>query len=487
MWDKTYSNDKTKPNGYPRISVPSLPSVIVDGSIKDYKNLQHARYIIHEIGFQDIAWARDEYGDEKAEAIARTLNLYDGSASASIDDNNTFMLLHVWTRDNEQHNLQLIEMDSTGFILRESDPSEPFYGLVDNEYPFWFGRMIPRQGRFYGYGDGKLLKYMQVFINNLADEMEIAARNNAQPKTFIDVERSNMDLDQWDSDPSHFIAMSNPTQNVYSVPGQGISQVIPQMMGMLLEQAQRAPRFSDIMFGSMPGVSATATQVTGQLTQGSVGIRDKASDVQAAMQWCDRYCLRLCLEKWDVPFWVNKFQTNSDPQFIDMTKLAKRQAVAPGTGNILKKLRDATKKKRNKGLVTYEPVYNGRKAVYTPLDFDVRISFSSAFPRGKNELFNQILSLLQIQVLDPATGQPAPFLSLDVARQKMSEIVGFNLTDDEGNGLDEMQEQVMNAGQVNPLGGSDNVAMPQGSRVSPQPNNLQGTVPQAQDNRGMQL
>lgn len=486
MWDKTYSKDPTKPNGYPRIAVPSLSSVIVDGRIKDYKNLQHASYIIHEIGFQDIAWARKEYGDEKAEAIARTLNMYDGvEASASVDDNNTFMLLHVWTRDNEEGNLQLIEMDSTGFVLRTSDPSEPYYGLVDNEYPFWFGRMIPRQGHFYGYGDGKLLKYMQIFINNLADEMEIASRNNAQPKTFIDVERGDMDLEQWDSDPSHFIAMTNPTQNVYTVPGQGISNVIPQMMNMLLEQAQRAPRFSDIMFGSMSGVSATATQVTGQLNQGSVGIRDKASDVQAAMQWCDRYCLRLCLEKWDVPFWISKFETNSEPEFVDMAILNKRQAVVPATGNILKGIRESFRKTRGPKRVNYEPVYKGKgkKAVYTPLDFDVRISFSSTFPRGKNELFNQIISLLQLQALDPATGQPAPFISTKIAREKMEKIVGFKLHDDETT----TEEDLLNAQSINPTGVGDEVAMPQGSRVRTQPSNLRDTVPQARDNRGMQL
>lgn len=488
MWDKTYSNDKSKPSGYPRVAVPSLSSVIVDGSIKDFKNLQHARYIIHEIGFQDIAWARTEYDDDKAEALARCLSMYDGDNTvSSVDDSTTFTLLHVWTRDNPKHNLQLIEMDATGFILRVSSPDKPFYGLVDNEYPFWFGRMIPRQGHFYGYGDGKLLKYMQIFINNLADEMEIAARNNAQPKTFIDVERAGMDLDQWDSDPSHFIAMSNPSQNVYTVPGQGISQVIPQMMGMLLEQAQRAPRFSDIMFGSMPGVSATATQVTGQLTQGSVGIRDKASDIQAAMQWCDRYCLRLCLEKWDIPFWVDKFQTNSEPMFVDMTKLSKREAVIPATGNVLKRLFSAKKNGRGNGLVNYQTAKVDGKTVYTPLDFDVRISFSSAFPRGKNELFNQIISLLQIQTVDPETGAPVPFMSLDVARQKMSEILGFKLTDDESKNLDMMQNMITNAQQINPLGNSGEVAMPQGSRVNPQPSNLEGTVPQARDNRGMQL
>lgn len=489
LWDKSYSNDRTKPKGYPNIIVPSLGSVIVDGRIKDYKDLQNANYIIHEIGFQDIAWARREYDDEKAEAIARSLNLYDGDESnISVDDSNTFMLLHVWTRDNIKNNLQLIEMDSTGFILRESDPNKPYFKLVDNEYPFWFGRMLPRQGHFYGYGDGKILKYMQIFINNLADEMEVAARYNAQAKTFVDAERGNLDLDQWDSDPSHPIVMKNPSQNIYALQGQGISSVIPQMIQFLLDQAQRATRFSDIMTGTQQGVSATATQISGQLSQGSVGIKDKASDIQAAMQWCDRYCLRLCLEKWDIPFWVSKFKTESEPEFIDMSILAQQPAVIPATGETIARREKLHEDNPDIPVITYEQVYNDRgEPVYTTLDFDVKITLTSNFPRGKNDLFNQILSLMQIQVLDPQTQQLVPFMSTDVARSKMSEILGFTLTDKDKENLEQLQELITSAAQINPISNSGEVAMPQGSSVSTQPSNLMGTVPMANDNRGMQL
>jgi hypothetical protein len=49
-WEKSYSKRDTEPGGCPRISVPPILSVLVDGKIKDYKDLQYAEYIIHEIG-----------------------------------------------------------------------------------------------------------------------------------------------------------------------------------------------------------------------------------------------------------------------------------------------------------------------------------------------------------------------------------------------------------------------------------------------------
>jgi len=488
LWDKSYSTAKNKPDGYPRIMIPNIYSVLVDGRIKDYKDLQHAEYIIHEIGFQDIAWARREYGDEKAEAISRCLQRYAGTdGQTSTDDIDTFTMLHVWTRDNEQGNLQLIEMDSSGFILRESDPSTPYYKTVDNEYPFYFTRMIPRMGNFYGYGDGKILKYMQTFINNLADELELAVRFNAQPKTYIDP-RSEMDMDQFDSDPSHPIMCTNPSQNVYTAPAMGINNIVLQTIQMLLEQAQRSTRFSDIMNGTQQGVSATATQINGQLSQGSVGIRDKAADIQRAMAWCDRYCVRLCLDNWEIPFWVGKFRNSASEEgseFLDMSKLAKVPAVIPVSGQALLDNEEKKRKDPNANIVSYETVMSGGKPVYVDLDYNVDVKLSAGFPRGKNDLFNQLISLMQVVAVNQETGAPEPVIEFGVLRAKLEEILGFKLAAKTKPVRPE--PVVAGAGQVNPLGASGEVAQPNGSQVRTQPSNLMGTVPLAPDSRGMSL
>jgi hypothetical protein len=374
-------------------------------------------------------------------------------------------------------------MDSTGFILRQSDPSKPFYLCVDNEYPFYFARMIPKLGSFYGHGDGKILKYMQNLINQLADEMELAARYNAQTKVFIDAEKADLRLEEFDSDPSHPIVCNNPHQNVFPMPGQGISNVIPTMIQFLLDQAQRATRFSDIMTGTQQGVSATATQISGQLTQGSVGIKDKASDLQNAMAWCDKYCLKLCLEKWDIPFWVSKFGGQADDvEFIDMQEMNKVSPVVPATGaKIMERLN--LKRKNPKAKTVKYDVVKGKPAGM--LDFDVTVKLAAGFPKGKNDQFNQLTSLLQLTMIDPTTGQPQPFVDIDIARAKMEEIIGFKLSNDS---MSTKPQPVMaNGGAINPLGASGEVTMPQGSNVSTQPSNLMGTVPMAKDKRGMQL
>jgi hypothetical protein len=488
VWEKSISNATNRPSGYPRIMIPSIMDIFVDGSIKDYKDLQHARYIIHRIGFVDIAWARDEYGDEKANALAACFQSYETDGTISIDDLDTFELLHVWTRDNPQKNLQLIEMDATGFILRESDPETPYYETVDNEYPFYFGRMIPRQGQFYGYGDGKILSYLQKYTNNLADELELAAMYSAQGKTYID-KKSDIDLDELDSDPSKPVICENPRQNVYVAPAAGINPVIHQALSFNLEQAQRMTRFSDIMTGSQQGVSATATQINGQLSQGAVGIKDKASDIQAAMAWCDRYCLRLCLDKWDVPFWVQKFRTVGDEEnfeFLDVQEFAQLPAVEPADGATLRRRREAKEQDPSMKVIPYDGAKDDNgDAVFFNFDFDVTVKLAAGFPKGKVEQFNQIVSVSQIVLLNTVTGKQEPMIEPEIARAKLEELMGFKFTSEKENEVPD--DRLLTTPSINPIGESGEVTMPQGSQVQSMPSNLANTVPKAADNRAMSM
>ena len=136
-------------------------------------------------------------------------------------------------------------------------------------------------------------------------------------------------------------------------------------------------------------------------------------------------------------------------------------------------------------IVDYETVVddNTGEAVLIDLDFDVRVKLAAGFPRGKNDQFNQIISLMQLNVMD-SDGQVKPFMEATVAREKMEQILGFKLKSES---IMSEADQLLNANQINPLGNSGEVVQPQGSRVRTQPSNLMGTVPLAQDSRRLQL
>jgi hypothetical protein len=479
-WEKSFSTVRGKPSGYPRLTNCPLLSVMVDGRIKDVKDLQYAEYIIHEIGFQTIGWAKDTYGEDKGNSLWSGYNRYEGEhPDESIDDNYSFTLLHVWTRSNKEHNLQLIEMDANGFVLRISDSSKSYYKYTDNEYPFYFSRMIPVIGQFYGHGDGTLLKGLQEFQNNLADEVELACRFSAQAKIIVDP-RAKMATDQLTSNPSDIAICISPNENIKILQSPGINPIVTQMMDANEARAQRITRFNDIMTGNQSGVSATATQINSQMMQGSVGINDKKSDIARAMEWVDRYSLKLCMEYWDKPFWANLGYNYSqdNKRFVDPMEMLTAPSAVPITKSVLEK----TSKKpsflgglfgRNKIKTDLARGADGN-LIYTDVDFDTKVFIGKGIARGKTDMYNILKGLAGTILINPDGTQkmaitPTRWIEL------MEQTLGIKLSS-EGEGEQglagtQFDQNALN-GQ-NPIGNNNTI-----QTQNAVPGNLQATVPQ---------
>jgi hypothetical protein len=62
-----YDPDMLDGFGMPVLRFPQITNVFVDGNIKDISDYQRAEFIIEEIGFQSIMWARSEFGDDAAD------------------------------------------------------------------------------------------------------------------------------------------------------------------------------------------------------------------------------------------------------------------------------------------------------------------------------------------------------------------------------------------------------------------------------------
>lgn len=475
-WDSS-NKKKDGHDGLPRISVPPIGSILVDGRIKDIKDIQRAEYIIQVFPFQSISWARKKYGDEKANAISLSYTDYQGAeASQSIDDIKTFTLLEVWTRDNELGNLQKIEMDMNGLILFESSPDSPFYENVDNEYPFGIARMIPRIGNFYGIGDGAILYEMQETVNKLVDELEIGARFSAQARTFVDA-KAGLDPDEITSNPSDYILVDDPRSNIYTVPGTGINPIIQTMIEFFLREAQKATRFHDSMTGTQTSVSATATQINTQQAQGHVGIKDKKTDISEVMAWADMYALKLCMEFWDKPFWATISQGKTS--YIDMPMVREVPQVIPiSMEEIQRGMSESSNAEPQKYMEAKDE--NGM-VINTQVEFSTKVIIGESMPKGRTDMYNILLGLSQMSVIGK-DGIPKPLISAEKLKELFEDILGFKLqTDDEeltGEMANTMESFGMN--KLNPIGNNETVQTP---------TNLQQTVPQMPegDSRRVQI
>jgi len=476
-WENRFAVVKGKPVGFPKLTVCPLLSVMVDGRIKDVKDIQYAEYIIHEIGFQTLGWAKRTYGEDKGNAISIGYNRYEGTdPDESLDDSYSFILLHVWTRSNEPGNLQLIEMTSDGFVLRYSDPKEPYYTYVENEYPFYFSRMMPVEGQFYGHGDGTLLKKLQEGLNNLMDEMELACRFSAQGKVIVDP-KGKMGVDQLTSNPADIAVCNNPNENIKVLQAMGINPVVIQMIQMIRDFAPEATRFAQIMTGNQQGVSATATQINSQMMQGSVGINDKKSDIARAMEWTDRYCLKLCMQYWDKPFWSNLGHDYAASRtFVDPQSMIKGPSAIPARNDVVEKIEKRSNIfkffKRNKQQTDLAKDDKG-ELIYTDIDFDTKVFIGKGIARGKTDMYNILMGLAGV-LLKTAQGGVIPAITPERWIELMEETLGIKLrTETEEGSLENAMFDQQALTGMNPVGNNNTVQKPQ----QVQPENLQSTVP----------
>lgn len=481
-WEKGYSKKKSNPGGYASIEIPPLLSVIVDGRIKDSKDYQNAEYIILERGYQSIAWAKKEYGEELGNAVSSGYQRLEGNdPDISFDDRYTFMLLEVWTRSNEQHNLQKIEMDTNGLFLRVSDPSKPYYLHVDNEYPFKMARMLPQLGKFYGVGDGAILRRIQETVNKLVDEVEVSARFSSQTRTVVDSD-CQFAAEQFTSNPSDIAYCKDPRQNILQLPGTGLNQVVFNMIELLNREWQKAIRFNEAMTGNTQGSSATATQINTQMSQGSVGIKDKKHDIAEAMAGADEYSLKLCLEMWDKPFWASLGEDSSE--MIDPESMSLMPTAIPTSSSsmesLIKQIKTNGYMENLPKLSEYETATDSFKnEILDALDFYTKVIIGEAIPKGRSDTYNMLMGLSQLSVINKE-GQTEPLMSAERAREAFEDVLGMKLsTNKEEQGMANAQDLMMNQealNQLNPVGQGGAIQAP-----TVTPPNLQQTVPQMPD------
>ena len=470
--------------GMPVIRNPQITKVFVDGNIKDTIHYQKGRYLIEECGYQSIMWAREEFGDEMANHLMMNTSQPDFDADVTDDEQFSFLYLKVWHRNNKSGNLQLLEMDDTGFVLRESTPKSAYYDHVDNLYPFYPIGLYQEEGEFHRFGDGTLLYFIQDTINKLYDEIITACKFTAQSRTFIDPE-GEMDPDDFDSDPNHPIPCRNPHQNVFVASSGTLNPVVERLVANLMNEARRATRFSDLMTGNSPGENVTATQVGVQTNQGNTGIADKKGDVSEGLKFAAIYAINMCMELWDGGQWFRVTEDADDFEWIDASQLARVPVLIPASDEFRSLWRekhpdsDISLMPKYMQYVTSKEVVNEMGEVVASAGepqtkkavFDIDVSIGEGLPSSPVALYNIMLSLSQISLIDEQTGQPRPLIGYAQFRKMMEETMGIP--------FDEAMEEakaLATQGIVTPAGTS------QGTGGGQRPINMSANIPGANIN-----
>lgn len=427
--------------GLPKITCPKIGTIIIDKKIDDIAiDLQRADYIIHEVGSKSIMWARRKYGDEIADAIVLGNNSPDFEYKDT-DDEESFTYLRVWTRNNEQENLQLLEISLCGIMMEESNPGSPYYKNVFNKYPFFVAGLYKDESDSYYFGDGKALLPMQKLINKLYDEIILAIKFSSQGRTYADPSAQLNPVEFAEADPSKPIYAKNPGQLIRTERGAGINEVVISLLRQIMEKVQETTRFSALMTGNDPGRGMTATQAGIQMQQGITGIDDKKSDLSRVLGDALNYSLGLCMEFWTAAKAFRIADNEDEFEWIDSRQLAKIPEMIPASSDFVGNF-----KKQNPNMeempeymqLEVENEDGSSEGATKQIEMDIIVNIGEGLPNNKIALYNMVLSLSQIALPDELTGEPTPLIGIKQFRIMVETYLGIRI--DEG---DDQQEQYM--------------------------------------------
>lgn len=462
-WDKDAFNGM----GLPKFIMPKTSKVLVDDKVDDVvMDLQSADYIIHEVGRISLDYARNEYGDDYADAIE--LGNSSDDFDEKIENEESFTMLRIWTKNNEKRELEMFEISSNGILLKpEKEYSKPFYKHVFNKYPFFFAGMYKDESDNYYLGDGYFLMPYQKYVNKLMDNVMRAIQFSSQGRTFFDP-ISALDIETFvESDPAKPISVKNPNANIRTERGQGINDVVFRYLELIMQEVYKTTRFSPLMTGNSTGETMTATQAGIQMQQGQSGIDDKKKDISQCFGDLLSYSIGMCMEFWDSATairvadnadrfeWIDVRQFKNIPEMIPADNEYKNQvkknnpdAEVPEYMQLETKTEQPVINELGEQEVdefTGEPINETiSKPVTKELELDIKVNIGEGLPVNKIALYNIMLQLSQLPLFDEKTGMTRPLVGFEQFRIMISDTLGINIKADENDDamLDQMQQQI---------------------------------------------
>ena len=403
--------------GLAKITCPPITNVFVDLKITDPDDLEAAEYIA-EVMLKSKTWAEAEYGDK-----ANDIN-YGGSDNnlifrkdRTMDDEDGFYLIQLWTKTKGK--LRLLEFSDDGVLLYDSfkDPDigeRPFYGR--NEYPYFLTIMYPEEGKLYGFGDGKLLRPLQAMLNDLYDQIRIAARPN---RVFFDP-RSEVDLETLDEDDGP-VPCEDPNSTIRIVEVGRVNPGLWQLLANVHQEIQRVTRFSELMMGQNRG-NKTATEATIQQQQGNSATDHKKAMLQETLVEVCRYILDLMMENYTEAKVFRIDEDKGDYAWVDFRQLNNIPVVVPADQSFRKEfLKNNPDKEEPKWMQLTDEEGQG---ITKSVELDIEINIGAGLPKNKAFLYQMAEKLSGVAV------EGKSLVSWSEMRNFLRDFLGLPLEDD---------------------------------------------------------
>lgn len=330
-----------------------------------------------------------------------------------------------------------------------------------NMFPFVAIPCYTQRGTGWGQGDVELLIPTQDLINDLDDQIRMAARLMGNPQIVVGQNAGKgFDMRKWTNKPGLRIPMRDHTAFT-PVPGIPVSPDIPMRREKAFEEANIISGRPDVSRGESPGQVTAASAILALQQAGQKQVVHKARMWKQGWSKVLELLYDEMIENWDEPMWIKVDGRADDPyKFIDHTNLRNIPVMVPNVNPMpgedgIKQLHDM------------EPMMNGEEPMMdeygTPMfqskpmtreaKFTLSLNIGDGLPNDKTYQYQMMQENAKLVI------EGKPVVTWSEYRKFMRDVAGAKLEDDEAV-TQQLQRSMMLPGQMPGLpqpGGMPNV------------------------------
>lgn len=383
--------------GLPTFEIISPANFFPDPKWTASYRLQECEFIIHAVP-RPLSYIRRQFPDMGKYVKRQVSWPYDPTLDiettktdeVAVSTSQKALLIECYMRDE---NGDIFCVHVANNIVLEDSREKNIVGKKlqrRNMFPFEAIICYPRRGTGWGMGDVEYLMPTQDLVNDMDDQIRMAARLMGNPQMVIGLQGAGkgFDVRKWTNKPGLRVPMRDvgAFKQVEPIP---VSPDIPARREKAFEEANIISGRPDVNRGQTPGQGVTAASAIIALQQ--AGQKTVIHKLEMLKQGWSRILELLYDEmvtNWDQAMWIRINGDSPDFKFIDTSKLSNVPIMVPNL--------EAT---AENGMDTVKKLLDEKGNEMTrDAEFDVQFNLGNGLPTDKAFVYQTLLDLAKLVI-----------------------------------------------------------------------------------------
>lgn len=437
-----FDPDALNGRGLPTFEIVSPANFFPDPKWTSAVNIQDCEFIIHAVP-RPLSYIRRQF-PEVGKYVKREVTYpYDPTLDidttktdeVQVDTSQKALLIECYMKDE---NGDIFCVHVANCIVLEDSRDKKIVGKTlqrRNLFPFVAIVCYPRRGTGWGMGDVEYLLPTQDLINDMDDQIRMAARAMGNPQIAIGIGAGKgFDYRKWTNMPGQRIPLRDV--NAFKVvPPVGVSADIINRREKAFEEANIISGRPDVNRGDTPGKGVTAASAIIALQQaGQKTVVHKAQQLKLGWSKVLELLYDDMIMHWDEGMWIRINGEQPDFKFIDPSKLRNVPIMVPnmaqmeGEDTIKQLMGDPTPMMGDDEQPmldpTGQPMMQPPQPMTREAEFDLKLNLGNGFPNDKLFIYQTLSEWAKMVV------EGKPVISWQELRNYLRSQVGLPLDSD---------------------------------------------------------